>query len=670
MTAANVPQIRLYRDWLKENLSLEFENYEALWRWSVTEREAFWQSIWEFREIQSATPYECVLCKDGMPGGEWFRGVSVNLANQVFRHVEPAEAAGQPAIICENELGEVSEISWPELKRKTASLALTLQKLGVRPGDRVAAYMPNVPETVIAFLACSSLGAIWSLCAPDMGVKAVIDRFAQIEPKVLIAADGVHYAGKPMDRSSNVRQLQSELPVLSATILMETPFATGNVAKDVTFEEAVGRSDAEVAAFEPEALPFDHPIWILYSSGTTGKPKPIVQGQGGTLITAMVNLLHQDFGPSYSENNHGERFHWFTSTGWVMWNVQIAGLLVGTTICLFNGSPSGPKDAPDWTTLWRFAARHKVSWFGSGAAFYTNCEKAGVDLASCGDLSRVRALGSTGSPLAESAQLWGSEQFARLGTPDIWWCNISGGTEMGGCWINGHRELPVVPGQMQCPQLGHAVEAWDDTGTPVIDQVGELVCAKSSPGMPLYFWGDQGNARYHASYFEKYPGVWCHGDWLKIQSDGSCIIYGRSDATINRHGVRMGTSEIYDAVESLPDVMDSMVLDLEYLGRESKLLLFVVLRNGAVLDDALKGRVNLAIRTGLSPRFVPDAIYQAPEIPRTLSGKKQEIPIRKLFLGQDVEKVLSKDAMANPHVLDWYVEQAEIQNAQGTEEGT
>lgn len=658
MTKASVPQIRLYQDWLKTHRGLELADYEALWRWSVTDLDAFWQSIWDFRELQSATPYEGVLRKDQMPGGEWFKGASVNIASQILRHVEAAEAAGEPAIICENEAGEVSALGWAEMKRKAASLALTLKSLGVVRGDRVAAYLPNVPETVVAFLACSSIGAVWSLCAPDMGTKAVTDRFSQIEPKILIAADGVQYAGKPMDRSGIVSQLRADLPSVEASILIHTPYATGDVSAEYDFADVTSKTGGEVDAFEPEALPFDHPVWILYSSGTTGKPKPIVLGQGGTLITSMVSLIHNDLGPSYSENNKGERFHWFTSTGWVMWNAQISGLLMGTTICLYNGSPNGPKGAPDWKTLWRFAARHKVTFFGSGAAFYVNCEKAGVEIAECGDLSRIRALGSTGSPLPENVQLWGTKQFEAIGTPDIWWFNISGGTDLGGCFCTGNRELPVVPGQMQCRQLGHSVEAWDDNGEPVIDQVGELICTRPSPGIPLYLWGDEGNQRLTASYFEKYPGVWCHGDWLKIQPDGSCIIYGRSDATINRNGVRMGTSEIYDAVESLPEVLDSMVLDLEYLGRDSKLILFVVLRAGVTLGEDVTGRIHQAIRSTLSPRFLPDEIYKAPEIPRTLSGKKQEIPIRKLFLGQDADKVLSKEAMANPHVLDWYVEKA------------
>ena len=660
-----IPQLALYRSWLKEQKGLSFETYEEMWQWSVSDVEAFWESIWHYRDVQSPTPYECVLCEDNMPGAVWFKGARVNLAQQAFRHVEAAEATGQPAIIAENELGEREEVSWSELKRKSLSLALELKKLGVEKGDRVAAYLPNIPETVIAFMACSSIGAIWSLCAPDMGNKAVTDRFAQIEPKVLIAVDGVYYAGRAMDRGETVSKLQADLPSLQKTILLSTPFAAHQVEADTRFEDAVSKSFEQIGGFEPEPLEFDHPVWVLYSSGTTGLPKPIVLGQGGAMLCAFANLLHHDLGPSYEANTFGERFHWFTSTGWVMWNAQISGLQVGTTICIYNGSPSGTKTNPDWGVLWRFAARNKVTFFGSGAAFYANCEKAGLELSECGDLSKVRALGSTGSPLAENTQIWGTKQFEKIGVDDIWWNNISGGTELGSCFCIGNRELPVVPGQMQCRELGSAVEAWNDDGEAVIDAVGELVCVRPTPGMPLYFWGDADNKRYKASYFEKYPGVWCHGDWIKIQSDGSCIIYGRSDATINRHGVRMGTSEIYDAVEELDEILDSMVLDLEFLGRESKLLLFVVLREGVQLDEGLADKIRQAIRTGVSPRFLPDVIQAAPEIPRTLSGKKQEIPMKKLFLGQDANKVLSRDTMANPHVVDWYIESAETMNAGG-----
>lgn len=655
-----IPRIRLYQNWLRETRGLRFDSYDALWRWSVTDLDAFWQSIWDFSGMHSPTPASAVLVDAHMPGTRWFPGAQVNYAREVLRHADAAHAAGMPAIVSDNELGEAREMSWPELRRQIAAFALTLRELGVVRGDRVAAYLPNVAETLVAFLACSSIGAIWSVCAPDMGTAAVVERFRQIEPKVLIAADGVHYGGKPLDRGGVVQELRASLPSVRKLVLLRTAFAAKPIPADAEWREAVARDDAATAAFEPEWLPFDHPIWIVYSSGTTGLPKPIVHGQGGIILNMYACGLHHDLGPSYSANNHGERYHWYSSTGWVMWNSQLSGLASGTTICIYDGHPAGSKEKPDWGVLWRFVARHKVSFFGAGAAYFTHCMKSGLEVKDCGDLSRVRALGSTGSPLPEDVQRWGTAQLKAAhaeagGTGEIWWYNISGGTDFCGAFVGGNRELPEVPGQMQCRYLGAAVEAWNESGQPVIGEVGELVCTRPIPSMPLYFWGDEGNARYLSSYFDTYPGVWRHGDWLRIGEDGGCIIYGRSDATINRQGLRMGTSEIYSAVEALPEVLDSMVVDLEYLGRESYMPLFVVLREGIVLDAAMRAKIENAIRTSLSPRFLPNEIFQVAEIPRTLSGKKQELPIKKLLLGQPLEKVVNREAMANPGSLDWYV---------------
>jgi len=699
---ACVPQIRLYQNWLQSQRGLSFASYDALWHWSVTELEAFWQSIWDYFELQSPTAHTAVLARREMPGACWFPGAQVNYAQQVFRHVRPATAAGLPALLSHNERsladGTHRELSWTELRRQVASLALHLQAQGVQPGDRVAAYLPNIPETIVAFLATVSIGGVWSVCAPDMGTSSVLDRLRQIEPSVLIACDGVRHGGRDFDRRAVVAELCAALPTLRHVIVHD------NLDLDITsalpnalrFDATIARDDARTASFEPLWLAFDHPLWIVYSSGTTGLPKPIVHGHGGTIVVALaLKNLHNDVGCSYHPNTLGERYHWYSSTGWVMWNAQLSGLLSGTTCCLFDGNPGGrtvddvgDKLAPDWTTLWRFGADLGVTFFGAGAAFYANCMKAQIDLGRCGDLSHIRALGSTGSPLSPQAQSWGTEQFRRLnnarkgvgeefpaGPPqgklapsggrephevgerggDIWWCNISGGTDFAGAFIGGNRELPQVPGEMQCRLLGCAVEAWNEQGQPVIDEVGELVCSQPIPSMPLYFWGDHDNQRYLASYFDTYPNVWRHGDWLKVGRHGGCIIYGRSDATINRHGLRMGTSELYSAVEALPEVLDSMVVDLEYLGRESYMPLFVVLREGQVLDEPLRARINEAIRTALSPRFVPNETFQVAEIPRTLSGKKQELPIKKLLLGQPLEKVLNPAAMANPGCLDWYV---------------
>jgi acetoacetyl-CoA synthetase len=681
--APYVPQIRLYQNWLRDQRGRSFAAYKDLWRWSVTDLEGFWQSIWDYFELESPTPHKAALSKNAMPGAVWFEGAQTNYAHQVFRHVQPAQAAGLSAVISLNEKGLRREMSWPELRRQVAALALHLQAQGVQPGDRVAAYLPNIPEAMVAFLATVSVGGVWSICAPDMGTHAVLDRFKQIEPKVLIAVDGVSYGGRDFDRVTVVQELRDALPSLQHVIIHDNlgtvDIAQCDVAASTPLSAITARDDAQVQAFEPMWLPFDHPLWIVYSSGTTGLPKPIVHGHGGTVIVALANkILHNDVGCSYHPNSWGERFHWYSSTGWVMWNAQVAGLLNGVTCVIYDGNPGGSKDKPDWGILWRMAAQEKATFFGAGAAFFANCQKTGVELSCCGNLSLIRALGTTGSPLSPETQSWGTAQFKNIGT-DIWWCNISGGTDFAGAFVGGHRELPQEPGVMQCRMLGAAVESWNEAGEPVQGEVGELVCTQPIPSMPLFFWGDQDNARYLSSYFEMYPaghgrqpgggdgpasmgGVWRHGDWLRIgnaQGEGEgCVIYGRSDATINRHGLRMGTSELYSAVEALPEVMDSMVVDLEYLGQESYMPLFVVLRPGTVLDDALKAKLHNAIKVALSPRFIPNEIFQVAEIPRTLSGKKQELPIKKLMLGQPLEKVVNKDAMANPGCLDWYVELA------------
>ena len=677
-----VPQLRLYQQWLAKERGLHFDDYPALWQWSVTHLEDFWQSAWDYLDLQSPTPHSVVLERNVMPGARWFVGAQVNYAQQVLRHVDAAHAAGMPAIISNNERGQRRELSWPELKRQVAALALHLQAQGVQPGDRVAAYLPNIPETMVAFLAVVSVGGIWSVCAPDMGTNAVVDRFKQITPKVLIGVDGVTYGGKDHERISVVNELRAALPSVEHVVLLQNLGGQAALADSTDWATVMQRNDAATQAFAPQWMPFNHPLWIVYSSGTTGLPKPLVHDHGGTLVNGMTHKnLHYDVACSYEPNSWGERFIWYSSTGWVMWNAQLSGLLSGTTCVIYDGNPGGSKDKPDWGVLWRYAAQEKVTFFGGGAAFYSNCMKAGVDLGSIPGLQQIRALGATGSPLSPEVQQWGTAQFqqvyAKAGVqrPDIWWCNISGGTDAG-AYVGGHRELPMVPGEMQCRMLGVSVHAFNEQGQPVMDEVGELVVTQPLPCMPPFFWGDKDNQRYLGSYFDTYPAgvgrqpgggdlpaeagaVWRHGDWLKITPEGRAIIYGRSDATINRHGLRMGTSELYSAVEALPEVLDSMVVDLEYLGKDSYMPLFVVLRDGLQLDDDLRGRLNAAIRTALSPRFLPDDIFQVAEIPRTLSGKKQELPIKKLMLGQPLEKVLNKDAMANPGCLDWYVAMAQ-----------
>jgi len=669
-------QIVRYTRWLAQTRGLAFDptttnGYDALWRWSTTDLRAFWQSIWDWHEVESPTPHETVLVEPVMPGARWFPGAQVNYARQVFRHADAAHAAGHPAIVFQDETmrehGEVRELAWPDLRRHVASLAAELQAMGVRPGDRVAAILPNTPQAAIAFLACASLGAVWSVCSPDMGPVAVLDRFRQIEPVVLIAVDGYRYGGVVHDRAPIVAQLVAQLPSLKHVVLSaqldpsrDAGVAAAPVVATHRFDALLEGARGQV---EPQWLPFDHPLWIVYSSGTTGLPKAIVHGHGGVMLEALkMTGLHFDVGASAAT---GDRFHWYSTTGWIMWNCQMNALLLGTTICLFDGNPSGPIGASDWTTLWRFAADTRVTFFGAGAAFHASCLKADVQPMAVADLSALRAVGSTGSPLAPECYEWIWDRLPKVDDHAIWLCPVSGGTDFAGGFIGGLPTLPVLKGEMQCRCLGAAVEAFgepdaDGRGRALVNEVGELVCTEPMPSMPLYFWNDPGGKRLHESYFDMYRhadgrGIWRHGDWLRITPTGGAIIYGRSDATINRHGIRMGTAELYRAVEALPEVVDSLVVDLEYLGRESYMPLFVVLRDGVTLDDSLTRRLKETIKSALSARHVPNEIFQVPAIPRTLSGKKMELPVKKLLLGQPAQKVLNPDAMANADSVAWFV---------------
>lgn len=654
-----------YAEWLARERGLRFADYDALWRWSTTELDAFWRSIWDHFELQSDAPFEHALTARAMPGARWFEGARLNYVRQVMRHASDADCA----IVGDDELGRASELSWGALGRQVASMAHTLRGLGVAPGDRVVAYLPNVPQTIVAFLAVAAVGAVWSVCSPDMGPLSVLDRFRQIEPVVLIACDGYRYGGKAYDRSDVVRELLGALPTVRALVVVPTLVRDGLPAArhDAPVRDApppgldaqaamAPFSDARVdtlhwhdavgadVPLQIESVAFDHPLWIVYSSGTTGLPKPIVAGHGGTTIVSLVSSLHNEVGP-------GDRYHWYSSTGWIMWNSHPGAMLAGATVCLYDGNPGHP----DWHALWRFAARHRVTVFGGGAAFFASCLKAGIDPRDGADLSTLRVIGSTGSPLSPESYRW---IIGHMG-PDVWLNPISGGTDVGAAFVCGNVTLPIFEGEMQCRQLGMAVQAFDEAGQPVMDAVGELVCTEPWPSMPLHFWGDTDGARYHESYFDTYPGVWRHGDWIMLTTRpgaAGAIIYGRSDATINRLGIRMGTAELYSAVEALPEVVDSLVVDLEYLGRESYMPLFVVLREGLTLDDALVARIKGEIRTALSARHVPNDVLQVAAVPRTLSGKKMELPIRKLLMGQPVEKIANAGAMANPDSLAWFVD--------------
>ncbi len=652
------PRIASYQRWLQETRGLQFADYDALWRWSTTDLRAFWQSMWDWFGIESPTPHRTVLEAEVMPGARWFPGAQLNYARQVLRHADAAHAAGHPAIVFQSErLPLPVEMSWPELRRQVGCFAARLRAAGVVPGDRVCAYLPNTPHAVVAFLATASVGAVWSVCSPDMGPVAVLDRFRQIEPKVFVAVDGQVWGGVTHDRRPVLREVLAGLPSVRELVLLPDVDTTARGA-DFAAPGRQGHDFADWVAGEPGPwqpawLPFDHPLWVVYSSGTTGLPKPIVHGHGGIMLEMLKGgTLHNDIQPTVET---GERFHWFSSTGWIMWNAQVGALLGGTTICLYDGNPGGPAGAPDWGTLWRFAGAAGVTWFGAGAAFFASCMKAHVEPMKVADLSRLRAIGCTGSPLADEGYQWIWDHCPKVDGQDIWLDPISGGTDFAGAFVGGNRMLPVVKGEMQCRCLGAAVEAWSEDGRPLVDEVGELVCTKPMPSMPLYFWGDDATQRYLESYFDMFPGVWRHGDWIRITPRGGAVIYGRSDATINRHGIRMGTAELYRAVEVQPEVMDSLVVDLEYLGRESWMPLFVVLREGRVLDEALVQRLKLAIRQALSARHVPNDIYQVAAIPRTLSGKKMELPVKKLLMGAAPEQVLNRDAMANADSIGWFI---------------
>ncbi|MCX9156015.1 acetoacetate--CoA ligase [Niveibacterium sp. 24ML] len=638
-------RITAFGTWLAQTRGLQFADYAQMWQWSVDEPDAFWSALWDWSEIRSEAPRGRALVDSKMPGAQWFPGVRLNYVDQVFRHA----TAARPAIVFRNESGETREVSWAALQAEVAALAASLRAMGIGPGDRVVAYLPNIPETVTAFLAVASLGAVWSICSPDMGRVAVLDRFRQIAPKAMLAVDGYRYAGKAHDRRELLAELLAELPTLEHLILLPQ-LAADTPPSGLRIVKSWATATQKQAALAPEPVAFDHPLWVVYSSGTTGLPKPIVHGQGGVVIEHVkLAALHLDLGPQ-------DRYHWFSSTGWMMWNAQIAGLLVGATICLYDGSPG----YPDLGALWRFAGEARVSFFGAGAAFYASCQKADIHPNALADLSTLRGLGSTGSPLSPENYQWLYDAVRQ----DIWINPISGGTDIVSAFVGGVPTLPVVSGEMQCRFLGARIEAFDEAGKPLSDEVGELVCTLPLPSMPLYFWNDDAGRRYHDSYFDVYPGIWRHGDWVRITPRGGVVIYGRSDATINRHGIRMGTSELYRAVEDLPEVVDSLVVDLEYLGQESYMPLFVVLREGATLTPELDARIRERIKHALSARHVPNELFQVAAIPRTMSGKKMELPIKKLLMGQPIEKVANPDTMANPESLAWFVDFAR-RRAQG-----
>jgi acetoacetyl-CoA synthetase len=602
-----------------------YDDYHALWQWSVDDLEGFWGAIWDFFDVEGS--YERVLADASMPGAVWFPGAEVNYAAHLFRD-KPDDRV---AILHASELRPLDGWTWGDLRTRTAQIRAGLQARGVERGDRVAGYLPNVPDTIAAFLATASLGAIWSSAAPEFGARSVIDRFAQIEPKVLLAVDGYRYGGKDFDRGAVVEGVHAEV----GGELVRLGHLDGSGWEDGFLQDG---------PLEFERVPFMHPLWVLFSSGTTGLPKAIVHSQGGILLEHLKMLnLHVDA-------REGDRVFWFTTTGWMMWNFLVSGLLTEAAIVLYDGNPA----TPDLTALWSLAEESEMTCFGTSAGYIAACMKAGVEPTEGRDLSKLRSVGSTGSPLSPEGFSWVYDHVGR----DTWLFSTSGGTDMCTAFVGGCPLLPVYEGELQCRALGADLHAFDEEGNEVIDEVGELVLTSPMPCMPIGFWGDEDGSRYREAYFDIYPGVWRHGDWIRITERGTAVIYGRSDSTINRGGVRMGTSEIYRAVLALPEVQDALVVDVPREGEDNWMPLFVVLEEGRELDDDLVGQIRKRVREDCSPRHVPSEVRRIDEVPRTLSGKVLEVPVKRILMGQSADKAASRDSLANPAALDYFVELA------------
>ena len=591
-------------------------DYRALWQWSVDDPAAFWGALWEYFDL--GDPPDSVLESAEMPGARWFPGVRLNYVDQIVRNAR----TDRPAILHVSEGDEVTELSWHQLLARTAAFAQTLRSHGVTAGDRVVGYLPNIPEAVVAFLASASIGAIWSACGQDYSAKAALDRLGQLEPVVLVTADGYRYGGKTHDKRDDVAALQAGLPTLRATVL----------ASELTAEGA--------DQLETVPVDFDHPLWILFSSGTTGLPKGIMHGHGGVVLEHLKAIaLQADIGAD-------DTFFWYTSPSWMMWNFQVAGLLVGATIVCYDGSPNHPK--PD--ALWDIAGRIGATVLGTSPGYVLGCAKAGAVPRTEHDLSALRTVGITGSSLPPSSSLWLRDNVGER----VQVASISGGTDVVSAFIGGVRTVPVWPGELSAPYLGVAMDAWDESGKPVRGEVGELVITKPMPSMPVSFWKDADGSRYRSAYFEMFPRVWRHGDWITITGHESIIVHGRSDSTLNRHGIRMGSADIYQAVERLPEVAEALVIGAEQSDGGYWMPLFVVLADDAELTDELRERIKRTIRDEVSPRHVPDEIIVAPGVPHTRTGKKLEVPIKKLFQGADPARIVEKSAVDDPALLDWY----------------
>ncbi len=623
-----------FRGWLASQRGISVADYHALWRWSVADLAGFWGAFAEFAGVRFHAAPQRVVTDESMPGARWFPGATLNYAEHALAP-GPGKSDDDLAVIFRREDGVRDQLTFGLLRQRVAAARSALASLGVRRGDRVVALVPNSPDTLVAFLATVSLGAIWSSCSPDFGTRAIADRFTQLAPTVLIAVDGYLYGGKHFDIRSTVDALRDQLPSLRATVLV--PYLDSRATLDgaARWDELLAAHSGAELAFE--AVDFDHPLWVLYSSGTTGLPKGIVHGHGGIVLEHLKALaLQADLGP-------GQRFFWFTTTGWMMWNYLISGLLAGSTIVLYDGSPAHP----DLGALWRLAAEERVSYFGTSAPFIQSCRKAGLRPGAELDLTALRAVGSTGAPLPSEGFRWIASEIGS----GVQICSVSGGTDLCAAFLCAAPDVPVWEGEISCRALGAAVVALDETGRELIDDVGELVITKPMPSMPVSFWNDPDGIRLREAYFDVYPDLWRHGDWIKITPRGSCVIYGRSDATLNRGGVRMGTAEFYTVVEGSDEVLDSLVIDTSGAGAdEGELLCFLVLAAGVALAD-VEPRLRAALRSGLSPRHVPNRFVVIDEVPRTLNGKKCEVPVKKILAGIDPARALSSGALRNPDSL-------------------